>query len=93
MRNNILTVTYVFFLSGWWGWNGEGRENMVVEGTADGTLGDQSLLTSRETAWKPGSERTRGNTWGGERGRCSARPERSQDRGRCSGVTQDHGGA
>lgn len=64
MRNNILTVTYVFFLSGWWGWNGEGRENMVVEGTADGTLGDQNLLTSRERAWKPGSERTRGNTWG-----------------------------
>lgn len=64
MRNNILTVTYVFFLSGWWAWIGEGRENMVVEGTADGTLGDQSLLTSRETAWKPGSERTSGNTWG-----------------------------
>lgn len=64
MRNNILTVTYAFFFSGWWGWDGEGRENMAVEGTADGRPRDQSLLTSRETAWKPESERTGGNAWG-----------------------------
>lgn len=33
----------MFFL--WWcGWKGKGRENTVVEGTADGKPGDQNLL-------------------------------------------------